>query len=71
MKSGDNASAIAQAHGITLAELKALNPGKDLDNLLVGFFHRFLLKVTELCWEKRGEKKLASASGFEKEFSLK
>lgn len=28
VKSGDNASAIAQAHGLTLAQLKARNPGK-------------------------------------------
>ena len=36
VKSGDSASRIAQEHGATLASLKRLNPGVDIDRLRVG-----------------------------------
>ena len=38
VQQGDTASSIATAHGITLAQLQALNPGVDLSALLVSEF---------------------------------
>ena len=35
VKEGDTGFAIAESHGITLDDLKALNPTKDLDALAV------------------------------------
>lgn len=42
VQAGDTASAIASSHGITLDQLKALNPGKDLDALQVRFSQIFI-----------------------------
>ena len=41
MKAGDTFWSIATAHGLTVDELKALNPGKDPDALVVSFFSVF------------------------------
>lgn len=45
VQAGDTASAIASSHGITLDQLKALNPGKDLDALQVRFFAQIFISL--------------------------
>lgn len=50
VQQGDTASSIATAHGITLAQLQALNPGVDLSALLVSEFEFRLHAYSLLCF---------------------
>lgn len=50
VKSGDNLSAIASRLGLTISQLRALNPGMDIDNLSIGqkiYFNGEMYKIKQ------------------------